>query len=50
MLAALVVAAEMAIISYVRHLFMETLLLSSAFQMIVGGAAVFAGGVLIGSA
>lgn len=48
--AVLVVAVEMAIISYVRHRYMETTLLSSAFQVIVGGAAVFAVGVLIGSA
>lgn len=48
-LAVLVVAAEMAIISYVRHRFMETTLLSSALQVVVGGAAVFAVGVLIGS-
>lgn len=48
--AVIVVATEMAIISYVRHRYMETTLLSSAFQVIVGGAAVFAVGVLIGSA
>jgi rubrerythrin len=47
--AVFVVAVELAIISYVRHRYMDTPLLSSAFQVIVGGVAVFAIGVLIGS-
>lgn len=47
--AVIVVAAELAIISYVRHRFMDTPLLSSAFQVVVGGVAVFAAGILIGS-
>lgn len=47
--AVVVVAVELAIISYIRHRFMDTPLLSSAFQVIVGGVAVFAAGVLIGS-
>jgi erythrin-vacuolar iron transport family protein len=47
--AVLVVASELAIISYVRHRYMDTPLLSSAFQVIVGGVAVFAVGILIGS-
>lgn len=47
--AVLVVAVELAIISYVRHRYMDTPLLSSAMQVIVGGAAVFAVGILIGS-
>ena len=46
--AVLVVAAELAIISYVRHRYMDTPLLSSAFQVIVGGSLVFAVGILIG--
>jgi rubrerythrin len=44
-----VVAVELAAISYVRHRYMDTPLLSSTFQVIVGGATVFAVGILIGS-
>jgi erythrin-vacuolar iron transport family protein len=44
-----VVAVELAVISYVRHHFMDTPLLSSAMQVIVGGVAVFIVGILIGS-
>jgi len=47
--AMLVVAVELAIISYVRHRYMDTPLLSSAFQVIVGGTLVFAVGILIGA-
>lgn len=47
--AVIVVAVELAIISYVRHRYMDTPLLSSAFQVVVGGVLVFACGVLIGS-
>jgi VIT1/CCC1 family predicted Fe2+/Mn2+ transporter len=47
--AVFVVAVELGVISYVRHRYMDTPLLSSAFQVIVGGVAVFAVGVLIGS-
>jgi rubrerythrin len=47
--AVFVVAIELAIISYVRHRYMDTPLLSSSFQVIVGGALVFAVGILIGS-
>ncbi|HTX14547.1 MAG TPA: ferritin family protein [Candidatus Baltobacteraceae bacterium] len=47
--AVIVVAAELAMISYVRHRYMDTPLLSSAFQVIVGGVSVFAVGILIGS-
>jgi hypothetical protein len=47
--AVLVVTIELAIISYVRHRYMDTPLLSSAFQVIVGGVAVFAVGIVIGS-
>ena len=46
--AVLVVAVELAIISYVRHRYMDTPLLSSAFQVIVGGSLVFAVGIFIG--
>jgi erythrin-vacuolar iron transport family protein len=44
-----VVAVELAAISYVRHKYMDTPLVSSTFQVVVGGAAVFAVGILIGS-
>jgi erythrin-vacuolar iron transport family protein len=44
-----VVAVELAVISYVRHRYMDTPLLSSTFQVVVGGATVFAVGILIGS-
>jgi erythrin-vacuolar iron transport family protein len=47
--AVIVVAIELAIISYVRHRYMDTPLLSSAFQVVVGGVLVFVVGVLIGS-
>src|SRR5579872_1763888 len=47
--AVFVVIAELAIISFVRHRYMDTPLLSSALQVIVGGALVFAVGILIGS-
>lgn len=47
--AVVVVAAELAIISFVRHRYMDTPLLSSAFQVVVGGVSVFAVGILIGS-
>jgi rubrerythrin len=47
--AMIVVAAELAIISYVRHRFMDTPLVSSTVQVVVGGVLVFACGVLIGS-
>ncbi|MGB0036075.1 MAG: iron exporter MbfA [Candidatus Acidiferrales bacterium] len=47
--AMIVVALELAIISYVRHRYMDTPILSSAFQVIVGGLAVFGVGIWIGS-
>jgi len=47
--AVLVVAVELAIISFVRHRYMEMPILSSALQVIVGGVLVFAVGILIGS-
>ncbi len=45
----IVVAVELAVISYVRHHFMDTPLLSAAFQVGFGGALVFLAGILIGS-
>jgi erythrin-vacuolar iron transport family protein len=47
--AVVVVAVELAVISYVRHRYMDTPLLSSAMQVIVGGVAVFIVGIVIGS-
>lgn len=47
--AVIIVAAELAIISFVRHRFMDTPLVSSTVQVVVGGVLVFACGVLIGS-
>jgi rubrerythrin len=49
-IAVVVVTAELAAISYIRHRFMDTPLLSAAFQVAVGGALVFLAGILIGSA
>lgn len=47
--AIIVVVLELAIISYVRHRFMDTPLVSSTLQVAVGGGLVFAVGILIGS-
>jgi rubrerythrin len=47
--AVVVVIAELGIISFVRHKYMDTPILSSAVQVIVGGGLVFAVGILIGS-
>lgn len=46
--AMVVVAVELAIISYVRHRYMDTPLVPSTVQVVVGGVLVFACGVLIG--
>jgi rubrerythrin len=48
-LAFVVVVIELAVISWIRHRYMDTPLLSAAFQVMVGGALVFAAGILIGS-
>jgi rubrerythrin len=47
--AVIVVAFELAIISYIRHRYMDTPYLSAAVQVVVGGVLVFLAGVLIGS-
>jgi erythrin-vacuolar iron transport family protein len=47
--AVIVVAAELGIISYVRHHYMDTPILSSTMQVIVGGVLVFIVGVLLGN-
>ncbi len=44
-----VVVAELIAISWIRYRYMDTPFLSAAFQIIVGGALVFAAGILIGS-
>jgi VIT1/CCC1 family predicted Fe2+/Mn2+ transporter len=43
-----VVLAELAIIAWVRHRFMESPLLSATLQVVVGGLLVFLAGVWIG--
>jgi hypothetical protein len=48
-LAFVVVAIELAIISWIRMRYMDTPFLQAAFQVVVGGALVFAAGILIGS-
>ena len=45
-----VVAVELAAISWIRNHYMDTPLLSAMFQVVLGGALVFATGILIGSA
>jgi hypothetical protein len=44
-----VVAVELAVISYIRHRFMDTPFLAAAFQVVAGGVLVFIAGILIGS-
>jgi rubrerythrin len=48
-LAIVVVAAELAAISYIRHRYMDTPIASAALQVVFGGALVFFAGLLIGS-
>jgi erythrin-vacuolar iron transport family protein len=47
--AAIVVVVELAVITWIRHRYMDTPTLSAAMQVALGGALVFATGVLIGS-
>jgi len=47
--AAIVVVAELAAIAWVRHRYMESPWVSATLQVVLGGALVFAAGVLIGS-
>ena len=49
-LAIAVVIVELAVISWIRWRYMDTPFLSAAFQVMVGGALVFAAGILIGNA
>jgi erythrin-vacuolar iron transport family protein len=48
-LAFVVVAVELAAISWIRTRYMDTPFLQAAFQVVVGGVLVFAAGILIGS-
>jgi rubrerythrin len=48
--AMIIVAAELGVISYIRHRYMDTPFLASAMQVVVGGVLVFATGILIGNA
>ena len=48
--AVFVVAIELAAISWIRHHYMDTPLLSAIFQVVLGGVLVFITGILIGSA
>ena len=43
------VVVELIVISWIRWRYMDTPFLSAAFQIMVGGALVFASGILIGS-
>lgn len=47
-LAIAVVVVELGIISWIRQHYMETPLVRAAFQVVIGGALVFAAGILIG--
>jgi rubrerythrin len=44
-----VVSVELAVISFIRHRYMDTPILSAAFQVVIGGVLVFLTGILIGS-
>ena len=48
-LAVIVVVIELGVISWIRMRYMDTPFLRAAFQVVVGGALVFAAGILIGS-
>ncbi len=47
--AVVIVAIELAVISYIRHRYMDTPFLQAAFQVGVGGVLVFLTGIVIGS-
>ena len=48
--AVIVVAIELTVISWIRHHYMDTPLLAAIFQVVLGGVLVFLTGILIGSA
>jgi len=47
--ASIIVVAELGVITWIRHRYMDTPTFSAALQVVLGGALVFATGVLIGS-
>ena len=47
--AVFVVAIELTVISYIRHRYMDSPWLTAAIQVVIGGALVFATGILIGN-
>ena len=47
--AVVVVALELAAISFIRHRYMDTPFVSATIQVVVGGVLVFLTGILIGS-
>jgi VIT1/CCC1 family predicted Fe2+/Mn2+ transporter len=49
LLAAGVVIAELLLIAWIRHRYMDTPLLAATFQVVVGGVIVFVVGILLGS-
>jgi hypothetical protein len=48
-IAVVVVLIELGIISWIRHRFMDTPLVSAVLQIALGGALVFLAGILIGN-
>jgi uncharacterized membrane protein (DUF485 family) len=48
-IAFLVVLVELAVITWIRHRYMETPIMSAATRVALGGALVFGTGVLIGN-
>jgi uncharacterized membrane protein YjjP (DUF1212 family) len=48
-LAFVVVAVELAAISWIRMRYMDTPFLQAAFQVVIGGVLVFVAGILIGN-
>jgi erythrin-vacuolar iron transport family protein len=48
-IAVIVVLVELGVITWVRQRYMETPVFSAALQVLLGGALVFATGILIGS-
>ena len=48
--AIVIVGIELTAISWIRHHYMDTPLLSAIFQVVLGGVLVFLTGILIGSA
>ncbi len=49
LLAAAVVLAELLLIAWIRHHYMDTPLPAATFQVVIGGVIVFVAGILIGS-